>query len=408
MSRPLKIGMCCYPTYGGSGVLASELANGLARRGDEVHVLSYDLPPRLEADRDGRRQVGQATFHRVDIKEYPLFQYPPYSLALATKIVDVAHHVDLDLMHVHYAVPNAVSAVLARQILESNEPKARYLPIVTTLHGTDVTLVGRDPTYLETTRFGILESDLVTAVSRSLAETTRQQLSVDCPIVTVPNFIEPERFAASACERIDPRPTVLHVSNFRRVKRAPDVARTFITLKQQLDCRLILIGDGPELGEVEGLLREAELSISHSDVAIGDIEHNTDVLLLGEVDEIEQIYHEADVLLLPSEQEAFGLAALEAMASGVPVVATDVGGLPEVVVSGKTGFLAPLDDLDSLCKRTFQLLADSELRARFGEAGKQRARDLFEREQAIDRYRGLYQELLTRVKQDRGENRETA
>ncbi|MFP5286018.1 MAG: N-acetyl-alpha-D-glucosaminyl L-malate synthase BshA, partial [Thermoanaerobaculia bacterium] len=321
----MKIGISCYPTYGGSGIVATELAMALAEGGDEVHVMSYALPSRLSL------HSSRIFFHQVVTPTYPLFEYPPYSLTLATKMVEVARHQQLEVMHVHYAIPNAVSAILARQIVAPHP-----LAVVTTLHGTDVTLVGNDPAYLETTRWGIVQSDAVTAVSEALRQTTMQQLGIRNHIDVVPNFIDPARYEqtkgspgarrwAKPGERI-----LIHISNFRPLKRVLDVVDVFLRLRAHVPCRLLMVGDGPERGRVEQKCRDSDACNS--------------ITFIGSLPLIEEVLVGADLFLLPSESESFGLAALEAMSCEVPVIATRAGGLPEVVVHGETGYLCPVGD----------------------------------------------------------------
>jgi len=368
----LKIGISCYPTYGGSGIVATELAMALAEAGDEVHVISYALPSRLTFT------SSRIYFHEVVVPRYPLFEYPPYSLALATKMVEVARHQKLDVMHVHYAVPNAVSAVLARQIL-APQP----LPVVTTLHGTDVTLVGNDPNYLETTRYGIVQSDAVTAVSESLRLQTVEQLGVLTKTIhVVPNFIDPGRFEAvrgTEGARRWAKPgerTLVHISNFRPVKRVLDVVEIFERVHRDVRSRLILVGDGPERGKVEQICRERDLC--HA------------ITFIGSLPLIEEILVGADLFLLPSETESFGLAALEAMSCEVPVIATTAGGLPEVVVDGETGYLRPVGDVDAMAAAALDLLSDEPKRLAFAAAGRKLAVDKFAQDVIVGHYRELY------------------
>ncbi len=371
----MKIGISCYPTLGGSGVVATELAMALARLGDEVHVISYAMPSRLEL-------VGpNLDFHEVVVPHYPLFDYPPYSLALATKMAEVARYQRLDLLHVHYAVPNAVSAVLARDIVGGN-----HLRVVTTLHGTDITLVGNDPNYLATTRYGIERSDAVTTVSDSLREDTIRQLGIERPIEVIPNFIEPERFLAARggpgarrWARGD-EALLVHVSNFRPVKRVLDVMRIFERIAQEVDCRLLLVGDGPDRALVEQRCRES---------------NNCDrIQFTGNTAAIEEVLIGADLFLLPSETESFGLAALEAMSCEVPVIATAVGGLPEVVEDGVTGYLRPVGDIEAMASAALGLLRDPAKRRRFGKAARQQAVDRFSEAEIVELYRGLYRRAL--------------
>lgn len=372
----MRVGISCYPTWGGSGVVASELAMALARRGDAVHVISYAIPSRLDLALPGIH------FHEVHVADYPLFEYPPYSLALATKMVDVARHMDLDILHAHYAVPNAVSAVLARQILHSQK-----LKVVTTLHGTDITLIGNNASYLETTRWSINESDSVTTVSKFLADQTRDVLSVDREINIIPNFIDPARaslaHASGATARrwaSDGEAILVHVSNFRPVKRAMDVVEVFKRVRQEFPAKLLLVGDGPDRARIENDCRNCDLC-----------DH---IIFVGNTSQVEEILVGADLFILPSESESFGLAALEALACGVPVIATRVGGLPEVVEDGVNGHLVPVGDLEAMTAAARSLLEDKERWARFSRAAREMAVHRFEEESVVDQYRFLYQELL--------------
>jgi N-acetyl-alpha-D-glucosaminyl L-malate synthase BshA len=348
----------------------------LAAGGDEVHVISYAMPSRL------RLVNPRLYFHEVVVPHYPLFEYPPYSLALATKMVEVAEHHALDLVHVHYAVPNAVSAVLAREILDP-----RPLKVVTTLHGTDITLVGNDPNYLPTTRFGIERSDAVTAVSEFLRRDTVERFGVGHGIEVVPNFIDPRRYErarrlpgarqwARDGERI-----LVHVSNFRPVKRVLDVVRVHEKLVQSGHrVRLLLVGEGPDRPQVEHYCRENDICDS--------------ITFLGGVQSIEELLVGADLFLLPSETESFGLAALEALSCEVPVIATRVGGLPEVVDEGATGYLLPVGDLDGMTAAAARLLADEALRAGLGREGRRQAVERFAEDDIVRRYRDVYRRTL--------------
>lgn len=375
----MRIGISCYPTYGGSGIVATELAMALAERGDEVHVISYALPSRLSF------LNSRIFFHEVVTPTYPLFDnYPPYSLALTTKMVEVARHNRLDVLHVHYAVPNAVSAVLAREILEPQP-----LPVVTTLHGTDVTLVGNDPNYLETTRWGILKSDAVTAVSESLRQTTIEQLDIQNRIDVIPNFIDPARYEeakdrpgarrwAKPGERL-----LVHISNFRPVKRVLDVIAIFERLYRQLPVRLLMVGDGPERGRVEQHCREHRICQA--------------ITFIGSLPLVEEVLVGADLFLLPSETESFGLAALEAMACEVPVIASRAGGIPEVVVHGETGYLCEVGDVDGMASAAQALLKDEDRRRAMGAAGRRRALESFSQDAVVQRYRAIYERVTGRV-----------
>ncbi|HXU46786.1 MAG TPA: N-acetyl-alpha-D-glucosaminyl L-malate synthase BshA [Thermoanaerobaculia bacterium] len=372
----MKIGISCYPTYGGSGIVATELAMALAEGGDEVHVISYAQPQRLAFTSP------RIFFHEVLVPRYPLFEYPPYSQALATKMVEVARHQKLELMHVHYAVPNAVSAVLARQIL-APQP----LHVVTTLHGTDVTLVGNDPSYLETTRYGIVQSDAVTAVSEALRKETVEQLGISTKqIDVVPNFIDPRRFEGvrgSLGARRWAQPgekTLVHISNFRPVKRVLDVVGIFARVRAQIPARLILVGDGPERPKVEQACRES--GFCHA------------ITFIGSLPLIEEVLVGADLFLLPSETESFGLAALEAMACEVPVISSNAGGLPEVVIDGETGYLRPVGDVAGMADAALELLRDEPKRRAFGEASRRSTIERFSQDVIVGRYRGIYDRVM--------------
>ena len=372
----MKIGISCYPSFGGSGIVATELAMALAEGGDEVHVISYAPPSRLSL------LTPRLFYHEVLVPNYPLFEYPPFSLALATKMVEVARHQGLDVMHVHYAVPNAVSAVLAKQIL-APQP----LPVVTTLHGTDITLVGNDPSYLETTRFGIERSDAVTAVSDALRRATREKLSVDREIEVIPNFIDPVRFEQVRVNNgvrrwAKPGEKVLvHISNFRPVKRVHDVVDVFAKVLEKVPSHLVLVGDGPERVKVEQRCRE-----------LGTCDAIT---FTGNLPLIEEVLVGGDLFLLPSETESFGLAALEALSCRVPVIATAVGGLPEVVRHGETGFLFPVGDTEAMAVAAIELLTDTDRLERFRAAGRADALERFSQDAVVALYRELYERVVT-------------
>ncbi len=375
----MKIGISCYPTYGGSGIVATELAMALADGGDEVHVISYALPSRLSL------HSSRIFFHQVVTPTYPLFEYPPYSLTLATKMVEVARHQQLEVMHVHYAIPNAVSAILARQIVAPHP-----LAVVTTLHGTDVTLVGNDPAYLETTRWGIVQSDAVTAVSESLRQTTMRQLGIQNHIDVVPNFIDPERYELakdSPGARRWARPgerLLVHISNFRPLKRVIDVVDVFLRLRSQVPCRLLMVGDGPERGRVEQHCRDTDACNS--------------ITFIGSLPLIEEVLVGADLFFLPSETESFGLAALEALSCRVPVIATAVGGLPEVVIHGENGFLHEVGDVEGMAASALKLLLDEPMRQAFGEAGRRRSVEVYGQEPIVARYRSIYERVVEQAR----------
>jgi N-acetyl-alpha-D-glucosaminyl L-malate synthase BshA len=373
----MKIGITCYPTYGGSGVVATELGLALADRGDEIHFISYDLPSRLALPRP------RVYFHEVVAPTYPLFVSPPYTLALATKMAEVAEHAHLDLLHVHYALPHAISAILAREMSDGNGLR---LKVVTTLHGTDITIVGQDRSYLPITRWGIEQSDAVTAVSRYLTEMTLRELGVRRSIETIPNFIDPKRYrpdGASAFARTlvsEGESAVIHVSNFRPVKRIPDVLAVFDRIRGKVPARLLLIGDGPQRSLAERTARES----GFEDRAI----------FLGNVAAIETVLPIAKVMLLPSDAESFGLAALEAMACGVPVIGTAAGGLPEVVEDGACGYLRPVGDVEGMADAALALLQDPERWRRFSAEARRRAVEVFPTDAIVSRYRGIYETTL--------------
>lgn len=369
----MKIGIVCYPTHGGSGVVASELALALAEGGDEVHVLSYGSPPRLLC-------APGPIFHEVEVRDYPLFEYPPYSLALTSRMVTVVREHGLDLLHVHYAVPNSISAVLARQILEP-----RRLPVVTTLHGTDVTLVGSDPSYREATRWGIEQSDAVTAVSEWLRQTAQERLDLRRSIEMIPNFVDGRRFARqpkrSRRWASQGEPLVVHVSNFRPVKRLIDVVAIFEQIHAEVpSARLLLVGEGPDRSAVE---ERCGKSAAAERIAFA-----------GPVVEVEDVLAEADLLLLPSETESFGLAALEAFACEVPVIASRTGGLPEVVSDGVHGLLYPVGDVDGMARGAAELLRDDARRREMGRAARAWALERFGRAEIVGLYRALYERVL--------------
>jgi N-acetyl-alpha-D-glucosaminyl L-malate synthase BshA len=368
----LGVGIICFSTFGGSGVVAAEIAMSLARRAHRVHVFSDDVPTRLDLTRAG------VAFHRVEVRPYPQLRHSPYALALTSKVVEVSRRERLDLVHAHYAVPHAVSAHLARQVLGREGPR-----IVTTLHGTDITLVGTDPSFLPLTRFSIVESDAVTAPSAWLARAPHAALEVPArvDIDVIPNFVDTGQFhpGRRAAAPAGATRMLVHVSNFRPVKRVDDVVRIFARVRAALPARLRLVGDGPERPRIEALARELGVA--------GAVE------LLGERVDLPEVLRDADLFVLPSETESFGLAALEAMACGVPVIASDVGGVSEVVVHGACGFLCPLGDVAAMADAALRLLRDEPLRARFAAAARRRAETEFQIEPAVDRYEAVYRRI---------------
>ena len=373
----MKIGITCYPTFGGSGVVATELGLALAEGGDEVHFISYALPSRLALPRE------RVHFHEVVAPSYPLFVSPPYTLALATKMAEVASHARLDLLHVHYALPHAISAILAREMGNGNGVR---LKVVTTLHGTDITIVGQDRSYLPITRWGIEKSDAVTAVSQYLRDVTAREFGVRRAIEVVPNFVDTRRYRPDGASPFarglarDGEALIVHVSNFRPVKRIPDVLAIFDSIRREIPARLLLIGDGPLRSLAERLARE------------GGFEDRT--TFLGNVAAIETILPATRLMLLPSDAESFGLAALEAMACGVPVIGSAAGGLPEVIEEGKTGYLRPVGDVASMAKCGLELLRDEARWKRFSAACRGRAEQVFPEGGIVRRYRELYEKTL--------------
>jgi N-acetyl-alpha-D-glucosaminyl L-malate synthase BshA len=371
----MKIGIVCYPTHGGSGVVASELAIGLARKGHELHIVSYAPPFRLRA-------FHQNIFlHEVEMSSYPLFKYPSYELGLATKLVELAETRGLDIIHAHYAVPHAASAYLAKQIIGSPRLKT-----VTTLHGTDITLVGAEPSFRRVVKFAIEQSDGVTAVSRYLQKQTIEEFDIRREIRVIYNFIELDRPDRNrdACSRTDFAPQgekiLMHASNFRPVKRIEDVVRIYARVRERIPAKLLLIGDGPERPRIQQLVKEMNLA--------------SDVHFLGEQDQLEPLFFCTDLFLLPSAQESFGLTALEAMNCGVPVIASDIGGLPEVIVHGETGYLLPVGDIAGMAAKAVELLCDPARHALFRTQARRRAEQNFDAVRIIPQYEALYEEVL--------------
>jgi N-acetyl-alpha-D-glucosaminyl L-malate synthase BshA len=374
----VKIGITCYPTYGGSGIVATELGKELAERGHEIHFISYALPLRLN------RTTPNIFFHEVQVTNYPLFDHPPYTLALATKMAEVATTLGLDLLHCHYAIPHSVSAFLAKSMLHPHR-----LPVVTTLHGTDITLVGADRSYLPITKFSIEKSDGVTAVSQYLRQATLETFGVRNEIEVIYNFVncdiyrpEPrpelrERFALAG-EKI-----LIHLSNFRAVKRTDDVIEIFLRVQKELPAVLLMVGDGPERSHAEFLAHQYGIMNS--------------IRFLGKRDNIEELIGVSDLLLLPSETESFGLVALEAMACEVPVVVSKVGGLPEVVTDGQEGYLVDVHNVDGMAERSLEILSNDSLRREMGKRGRETARARFCADKIIKVYEDYYQKVLDKA-----------
>jgi N-acetyl-alpha-D-glucosaminyl L-malate synthase BshA len=372
----MKIGITCYPTYGGSGVMATELGKELALRGHQVHFISYALPFRLN------KYVENIVFHEVETSNYPLFEFPLYSLSLASKMVEVAEFEGLDLLHVHYAIPHAVSAYLAKEMLKGKKD----LKIVTTLHGTDITLVGLEPSFLPLVRFSIDNSDGVTAVSRFLKEKTITTYSCGRGIEVIPNFVDTELFKPKANGDFrkhiapDGEKILIHTSNFRPVKRVPDTIRILEKVIQEIPAKLVLVGDGPDRSECERLSRQMGLFEK--------------VKFLGKQDGLVEILNSADVFLIPSQSESFGLAALEAMACGLPVVSSSVGGLPELIRHNETGFIAEIGDVDRMAKYVIELLSNERKYKLFSENSRNRAVTLFDKARVVPLYEEYYKVIL--------------
>jgi len=372
----MKIGITCYPTYGGSGVIATELGKELALRGHEVHFISYALPFRLS------HYIENIVFHEVEISNYPLFEFPLYSLSLASKMVEVAEFEKLDLLHVHYAIPHATSAYLAKEMMSKNS----NLKIFTTLHGTDITLVGLEPSFLPLVKFSIEKSDGVTAVSRFLKEKTITNYSCETDIQVIPNFVDTDLFKpeengefrnvlAPNGEKI-----LVHTSNFRPVKRVPDTIKIFEKVQQEIPSKLILIGDGPDRSECERLCRQLELCDK--------------VKFLGKQDGLVEILSSSDLFLIPSQSESFGLSALEAMACGLPVISSSVGGLPELVRHNETGYIAEIGDVDRMAKYALELLTNERKYKLFSENSRRRAVNKFDKSKVVPLYEEYYEHIL--------------
>ncbi len=377
----MKIGIVCYPTYGGSGVVATELGKGLARRGHDVHFITYRMPVRLSTFQE------RVYYHEVTPLDYALFDFSPYESTLASKMVNVVLKEGLDLLHVHYAVPHTTAAYLAKKILLA---KGIYIPIVTTLHGTDITLVGIDESIAPVIEFCIQKSDGVTSVSEDLRANTYDHFDIECDIKVIPNFIDMSRFEpddkdhfkkllAPAGEKI-----LIHVSNFRKVKRIQDVIKVFQIVQQQVPSKLLLIGDGPERGPMERIAEE-----------LGVTEHTR---FLGKQDAIEELMAIADLFLLTSEKESFGLVALEAMACGVPVISSNAGGISEVNVHGQTGYLSEIGDYEDMAQNSIALLTDEERLLQFRESARQRAQE-FELSKILGMYESYYDQVLDKASQ---------
>lgn len=380
----MNIGITVYPTYGGSGIVGSELGRELAERGHTVHFISSVLPTRVTELNE------RVHFHEVEMMNYPLFEHQPYDLALATKMATVARAERLDLFHVHYAIPHSISGILARESIKDK----RYVPVITTLHGTDITLVGADRSYLPITRYALQQSDGVTAVSRFLKQATIETFDFD-NVEVIPNFICPRRYRrlGDSPLRAELAPggekLLVHVSNFRPVKRPGDCVEIFARAKREYPAvRLVMVGDGPELAAVKH--RAKQLGI------------DGDVIFVGKRSNIADYLGIADIFLLPSELESFGLAALEAAACELPVIATHIGGIPEVVSDGETGFLSEVGDTEKMAADTLRLLLDDQMRAEFGRRGRALAIERYSTERIIPQYIAFYETVLRRTKSAAG------
>jgi N-acetyl-alpha-D-glucosaminyl L-malate synthase BshA len=376
----MNIGIVCYPTFGGSGVVATELAKGLANRGHNLHILSYSRPARLDSFRT------DIAYHEVDLSSYPLFEYPPYDLALANMMANLIQFENLDILHVHYAIPHATSAYLAKQMVNQ---KACKVPVITTLHGTDITLIGSDPTYKQVVDFSINQSDGVTAVSEYLKNETYRLFDIHKEIEVIPNFIDLDRFKKSEKEHFkkaicpEGEKIVTHVSNFREVKRVPDVVEAFShVLENGVKAKLLMVGDGPDRSKAEQKCRE-----------LGMCSH---VRFLGKQEKVEEILSISDLFIIPSGSETFGLAALEAMSCSVPVISSNIGGLPEVNVDGETGYLCELGDVESMGRYATKILKDESLHEKMSQAARKRA-EMFEEDRIVSVYEDYYLEVKDKM-----------
>ncbi len=374
----MKIGITCYPTYGGSGVVATELGKELALLGHEVHFISYALPHRLI------NFVENIFYHEVEVSNYPLFEHQLYGLALASKMLEVIEYEQLDLLHVHYAIPHATSAFLAKQILNKS---GSDIKVITTLHGTDITLVGLEPSFLPLVKLSIEASDGVTAVSRFLKEKTQTNYYINKEIEVIHNFIDSDLYKPVCNEQFkkhiapNNERILIHTSNFRPVKRVSDTIKILEKVKKEIPSKLLLIGDGPDRSECERLTRELKLE--------------NDVIFLGKQDGLENLLSVGDLFLLPSQSESFGLSALEAMSCGIPVIGSSVGGLPELIVHNKTGYIAEFGDVDRMSKYALELLKKKKKFNSFSKSSRERAEKVFEKKLIIPKYIEYYEKILS-------------
>jgi N-acetyl-alpha-D-glucosaminyl L-malate synthase BshA len=380
----MKIGIVCYPTFGGSGVLATELGMALSAKGHEIHFISYQQPVRLSFHPN-------IYYHEVAVPTYPLFDFPPYETALASTLVHVITNNQLDLLHVHYAIPHASAAYFAREILKK---EGRDIPFITTLHGTDITLVGKDQTYAPVVTFSINESDAITAVSSNLKDETYKFFPIEKEIQVIPNFVDTSRFHQTDKNHFkkmlapDGERILAHVSNFRKVKRVEDVIHVFEKVRQAMPSKLLMIGDGPERQSAEELCRS--LSICN------------DIRFLGKQEQMDEILSITDLFILPSQYESFGLSALEAMACGVPVISTNAGGLPEINIEGKTGYLSAVGDIEDMSRHAIHILSDDDVLQEFKDNAIEHART-FDKSQIIPIYEQLYHEVVKSYKEKKAQ-----
>ncbi|MBX7043754.1 MAG: N-acetyl-alpha-D-glucosaminyl L-malate synthase BshA [Ignavibacteria bacterium] len=378
----MKIGITCYPTYGGSGVVATELGKALAKRGHEIHFISYAVPTRLGGFMDN------IYYHEVEMNNYPLFEFPLYSIALASKMVEVTRFHELDILHAHYAIPHATSAFLAREILRSETHNAMSIRFVTTLHGTDITLTGLEPSFLPTMKFSIEKADGVTAVSKFLADKTNIQYKIDKHIEVIPNFVDIEKFKRKDDEQTNcfkknfapnNEKILIHISNFRALKRVQDVIKIYDEVRKKVDSKLILVGDGPDRSDCELLVRELEIA-----------DH---VRFMGKQDALVELLSISDIFIMPSQSESFGLSALEAMSCGVPVISSSVGGLPELNLHRETGFISEIGDVERMAKYAVDLLSDPRRYEVMSKNARKRAED-FSEEKVVPMYEEFYERIV--------------
>ncbi|MBU3713653.1 MAG: N-acetyl-alpha-D-glucosaminyl L-malate synthase BshA [Ferruginibacter sp.] len=372
----MNIAIVCYPTYGGSGVLATELGKALAEKNHNIHFITYQQPVRLTGFHNN------IFYHEVRVPTYPLFDYPPYETALSSMMVDVINNYDIELLHVHYAIPHASAAYMTKQILEK---QGKRIPVITTLHGTDITLVGRDKTYSPVVSFSMEESDILTAVSNNLKLETYKNFSIKKSIEVIHNFVDVTRFNKKPIQAFkkmiapNDEKVLIHASNFRRVKRVMDVVEVFLQLNKKIPSKLLLIGDGPDRPQIEDFSRKANL--------------NSEIKFLGKQEQMEDLLPLADLFILPSEYESFGLTALEAMAAEVPVICTNTGGLPEIIVDGLTGYMSNIGDIEDMSEKAFHILSCEDTHMRFRKHALEQAKK-FDIQNIVPQYEALYARVV--------------